>query len=127
MKENISKNYKKLFENLACGVYSSSKEGKFLDANPAMLKMLGYETVEQLFKVDIKDIYLVPDKRGTLQEIIDREGYVANYEVDLIRKDGNIISVLITSNGCFEQDGKITGYEGIVIDQSQKKAEGKRT
>lgn len=125
MKDNISKNYKKLFENLACGVYSSSKEGKFLDANPAMLKMLGYETVEQLFKVAIKDIYLMPDKRRTFQEIIDREGYVANYEVDLIRKDGNIISVLITSNGCFDQQGKIAGYEGIVIDQSQKKQKEK--
>ncbi|MBW2606049.1 MAG: PAS domain S-box protein [Deltaproteobacteria bacterium] len=125
MKENISTNYKKLFENLACGVYSSSKEGKFLDANPAMLKMLGYESLDSFLKVDIQDIYLVPDKRRTFQEIIDREGYVANYEADLICKDGNIISVLITSSGRFDQDGKITGYEGIVIDQSKKKQKEK--
>jgi PAS domain S-box-containing protein len=125
MKEDISTDYKKLFKKLACGVYKSSKKGKFLDANPAMLKILGYDSMDSFLKVDIKDIYLIPDKRRAFQEIIDREGYVTNYEADLISKDGKIISALITSSGCFDQQGKIIGYEGIVIDQSQKKQKEK--
>jgi len=121
MKEDISTDYKKLFENLACGVYVSSKEGKFLDANSAMLKMLGYESRDSFFKVDIEDKYLRPEERRAFQEIIESKGYVTNFEVDLKRKDGTIISVLLTSNGRFDQHGKIIGYEGIIIDQSRQK------
>jgi len=114
--------YKRLFENVRSGIYVSSKEGKFLNANKALLDMLGYKTKEEFLKIDIaKDLYLRPKDRRKWQEMIEKDGYVIDYEVDFKRKDGNPISALHTGHVRYDQQGKILGYEGINVDQSQRK------
>ncbi len=114
--------YKRLFENVRCGIYVSSKEGKFLNANKALLDMLGYETKEEFLKIDIaKDLYLRPEDRRKWQEMIERDKYVVDYEVDFRRKDGSPISVLHTAHVRYDQKGNVIGYEGINVDQSQRK------
>ncbi len=114
--------YKRLFENVGCGVYISSKEGKFLNANKALLDMLDYENKEEFLKIDItKDLYLRPEDRRKFQKIIERRGRVIDYEVDFKRKDGSPISVLHTGHVRYDLDGNVLGYEGINVDQSQRK------
>ncbi|NOR34456.1 MAG: PAS domain S-box protein, partial [Bacteroidales bacterium] len=114
--------YKKLFEHLHVGVYMSSREGKFIEANQALMDMLGYKSKEELYKLDIaKDLYLRPDDRGKYQEMIERYGHVINYEVDYKHKDGRIISALRTAHVRYDQKGNIVGYEGVVVDQTQRK------
>ena len=114
--------YKRLFENVGCGVYISSKEGKFLNANKALLDMLDYESKEEFLKIDItKDLYLRPEDRRKFQKIIERRGRVIDYEVDFRRKDGSPISVLHTGHVRYDLDGNVLGYEGINVDQSQRK------
>jgi len=114
--------YKRLFEYLRCGVYISSKEGKFLNANQALLDMLGYESKEEFLKIDIaKDLYMRPENRRKFQEMIERDGQVIDLEVDFKRKDGTPISVLHTSHARYDQQGNVLGYEGINVDQSQRK------
>jgi PAS domain S-box-containing protein len=114
--------YKRLFENVRCGIYVSSKEGKFLNANTGLLDMLGYKTKEEFLKIDIaKDLYLRPEDRRKWQEMIERDGYVIDYEVDFKRKDGSPISVLHTAHVRYDQQGNVIGYEGINVDQSQRK------
>lgn len=116
------KDYQRLFEHVGCGVYISSKEGKWLNANQALLKMLGYESKEEFLKVDIaKDVYLRPQDRLKFQEMIERDGQVIDYEVDFKRKDGTPISVLLTSHVRCDQQGNVVGYEGINVDQTQRK------
>jgi two-component system NtrC family sensor kinase len=114
--------YKRLFENVAVGVYISSKEGRFLDANKALLEMLGYENKEEFLKIDIaKDLYLKPEDRGKFQEMIERDGRVIDYEVPFKRKDGKTIPVLHTGHARYDQQGNVLGYEGINVDLSQRK------
>ena len=114
--------YKRLFESVGCGVYISSKEGRFLDANRALLDMLGYKSKEEFLKIDIaKDLYLKPEDRRKFQEIVERDGRVIDYEVDFKRKDGTPIPILHTGLVRYDQQGKIIGYEGINVDQSQRK------
>jgi len=114
--------YKRLFEHVGCGVYISSKEGKFIDANQALLDMLGYKSKEEFLKIDItKDLYLRPQDRRKFREMIERDGHVIDYEVDFKRKDGSPIPVLITSHVRYDQQGNVLGYEGINVDQSQRK------
>jgi PAS domain S-box-containing protein len=114
--------YRRLFENVGCGVYISSKEGKFLDANQALLDMLGYESKEEFLKIDIsKDLYLRPEDRRKFQEMIERDGHVIDYEVDFKRQDGRLISVLHTGHVRYDQHREVLGYEGINVDQSQRK------
>jgi len=116
------KEYKRLFENVLCGIYVSTKEGKFLNVNKALLDMLGYENKEEFLKIDIaKDLYLNPEDRQKWQEMIERDGYVIDYEVYFKCKDGRPIPVLHTSHVRYDQKGNIIGYEGINVDQSQRK------
>ncbi len=116
------KDYKRLFENVHCGLYVSSKEGKFLNANKALLDMLGYKNKEEFLKIDIaKDLYLNPEDRRKWQEMVERDGYVIDYEVDFKRKDGRPISVIHTGHVRYDKQGEVIGYEGINVDQSQRK------
>jgi PAS domain S-box-containing protein len=85
--------------------------------------MLGYESKEEFLKIDIaKDLYLEPEDRQKFQEMIERDGRVIDYEVDFKRKDGKAIPVLLTSHVRYDQDGNVLGYEGINVDQSQRKS-----
>jgi PAS domain S-box-containing protein len=114
--------YKSLFEHVSCGVFVSSKEGKFLEANRALLHMLGYESKEEFFKIDIaKDLYLRSEDRKKFRGLIEREGRVIDWEVYFKRKDGTKIPVLLTGHGRYDEQGNIIGYEGLNVDQSQRK------
>lgn len=112
--------YRNLFENVAVGVYISSKEGKFLDANPALLDMLGYDSKEEFLEIDITtDLYVRPDDRRKFQQLIERDGRVRDYELEFKRKDGTSIFVMLTSHVRYDSQGHVIGYEGMVVDQTQ--------
>lgn len=116
------KNYQQLFQHVGCGVYISSKEGKFLDANPALLKMLGYTSKEEFLSIDIThDLYMKPEDRKKFRNMIESDGQVIDYEVNFKRKDGSSIPVLLTSHVRYDADGDVLGYEGIIFDLSQRK------
>jgi PAS domain S-box-containing protein len=114
--------YRRLFEHVGCGVFISTKEGKFLDVNQALLDMLGYESKEEFLKIDIaQDLYLNPYDRRRFRQMIERDGRVADYEVEFKRKDGTPIPILLTGHVRHDKDGNIVGYEGINVDLSQRK------
>jgi two-component system NtrC family sensor kinase len=114
--------YRRLFENVRSGLYVSSKEGKFLNANQALLDMLGYGNKEEFLSMDLNtDLYFRPEDRKTFMQIIEQDGYVIDYEVDFKRKDGSRIPVLLTSHVRYDKEGGVLGYEGIIVDQSQRK------
>ena len=119
--------YKRLFESIDRGVYISSKEGRFLDVNPALLRMLGYEDKEEFLSLDIaRDIYMNPKDRARFQELIEHHRQVVDHEVEFKRRDGRAISVLITGSVRVDALGRVAGYEGIIIDQTQRHLMEKR-
>ncbi|MCD6297088.1 MAG: PAS domain S-box protein, partial [Deltaproteobacteria bacterium] len=121
-RKQMEEDYRRLFEHVGVGVYISSKEGKFINANKALLDMLGYQSKDEFLKIDIsKDLYLRPEDRLKFREMIERNGRMIDYEVDFKRKDGTPISVLLTGHVRYDQDGKVIGYEGINVDQSHRK------
>ncbi|MBF0468035.1 MAG: PAS domain S-box protein [Desulfamplus sp.] len=114
--------YKRLFDHAGCGVFISSKQGKFLDVNPAFLKMLGYTNKDNFLAMDIAtELYLTPDDRKKFMEIVEKQGRVVDYDVEWRRRDGNLVQVLLTSHVRYDEKGNVLGYEGIVVDQSQRK------
>jgi two-component system NtrC family sensor kinase len=120
--EANEQDYRRLFENVGCGVYISTKEGKFLNANKALLDMLGYDSKEEFLNIDItKDLYVKPEDRLRFQRLIERDGSVIDIEVEFKRKDGSIVPVMHTSRARYDQNGSIIGYEGINVDLSQRK------
>lgn len=114
--------FKNLFEHMATGVFISSKEGKFLNANQALLDMLGYESKEEFLNIDLpQDLYVRPEDRDTFKEIMERDGRVIDYEVEFKRKDGSTIQILLTGHARYDQQGNIIGYEGLNVDLTQRK------
>ena len=124
--EATRESFRSLFEHVAVGVYISSKKGKFLDANPALLDMLGYEDKQEFLELDLaREIYRRAEERTRFQEMIESSGRVVDYEVDFRKKDGTPITVLLTAHVRYDPQGKVQGYEGICVDQSQRlKMEG---
>ena len=115
-------NFKNLFEHVACGVFISSKEGKFLTANHALLDMLGYDSQDEFLKIDIsKDLYVRPEDREKFKEMIEHEGRVIDYEVEFKGKDGRTVPVLLTGHARDDKSGNVVGYEGLNVDISQRK------
>ena len=120
--KSTEEDYKRLFKHAGCGVFISSKEGKFLDVNPALLKMLGYENKDNFLAMDIAtDLYLKPEIRREYQKKMEKYGRVVDYELEWRRRDGHTIPVVLTSHVRYDQHDEIIGYEGIVIDHSQRK------
>jgi PAS domain S-box-containing protein len=111
-----------LFERVRHGVFTSSKEGKFLDCNPALLEMLGYATKEEFLLIDIAtDLYVLPQDRKAFQDRIEEYGYVKDMEVEFKKKTGEKITVLQTGHGIKDSKGEIIGYQGMHLDISERK------
>ena len=117
---DTEENYKRLFEHMAAGVYQSTKEGRFINANKALLDMLGYGSKEEFTQISIqKDLYVRPEDRFAFQKMIEEDGQVINYAVDFKKKDGSTLPVLLTAHVRTNPRGQIIGYEGICVDQTQ--------
>ncbi len=114
--------FKTLFEHIATGVFISSKKGKFLNANQALLDMLGYDSKEEFLSIDLPtDLYVRPGDRRTFQEMMERDGRVIDYEVEFKRKDGSTIPILLTGHARYDHQGKVVGYEGLNVDLTRRK------
>jgi two-component system NtrC family sensor kinase len=113
---------RRLFERVRHGLFISSKEGKFLDCNQALLDMLGYNNKEEFLKIDIvRDLYVNPEDRKTLRERTERDGFVKDMEVEFKKKNGEKITVLLTGHPIKNEEGETIGYEGINLDITERK------
>jgi two-component system NtrC family sensor kinase len=114
--------YRSLFERVRHGIFISTPEGRFLDCNPALLEMVGYETKEEFLKIDIaRDLYVNPEDRKAFQGQIEEHGFVKDLEVEFKKKNGERITVLLTAHIERDEAGKVVEYEGLNIDISDRK------
>ena len=83
------KRYRNLFQRVNHGICITAKQGKFIDCNPALQEMLGYESKDEFLAMDIAtDLYFNPVDRKKFQQLIELDGYVKNYEVEFKKKNG---------------------------------------
>ncbi|MFA5072438.1 MAG: cache domain-containing protein [Nitrospirota bacterium] len=114
--------YRTLFEESKDGVFMSTPEGRYLDMNPAGLEMLGYASKEELLAIDITtDIYANPDDRISYQKLLERAGYVKDYEIQMKKRDGTKITVLSTTTTVRDKNNEIILYRGIMRDITEHK------
>jgi two-component system NtrC family sensor kinase len=114
------KRFHYLFETVRHGLYFSTREGKFVDCNQTLLDMLGYANKEDFLAMDIPtDLYVNPADRVTFQEIIERDGYVKDYEVTFKKKNGQPVDVQLTAHAKKDRSG--IWYQGLVIDMTERR------
>ena len=111
--------YRRLFEEAPVGIFRSSVEGRPLMANPALIKMLEYDSLEDLLLRDIEKEGYHPDTpRDEFQERIREAGELRGFETKWLKKDGSVLHVRESARAVRNGEGRIVGYEGTVEDIS---------
>jgi len=114
--------FRGLFDNVVEGVYQVTLDGYLLSANPALIAMLGYASLEELRAIGSTDeLYPKPEMRRALIEKLKRDGKLVEAEYELKRRDGTVIT--ITENARLNRDerGQPTGFEGTLTDITERK------
>lgn len=114
--------YRGIFENAVEGIYRSSLDGQFLDFNPSLARILGYESAEQL-EDELSDIarqfYSDPERREEFLLHVERDGTIQNFESMAVRRDGTQIRVCENARVVRDANGRTLYYEGTIEDVTQ--------
>ena len=115
--------YRTLTENIAVGIFRSTPglKGKFLEVNPALVRMLGYRKKSELLVKSVSEIYLHPKDRTRFTRKISFRGFVHHEEVTFRKKDGTPILASMTAIAIRNDAGKILYFDGIVEDITERK------
>jgi len=114
--KETERRYRKMFSSSHQGYFLSTREGRFLEVNDALLNILGYTSKQELLKLRLPDdLYVNPQDRNMLQLLIEKQGFVKDFKVDFKRKDGSRITILLTANTYKNIQGETLGYEGFNI------------
>jgi PAS domain S-box-containing protein len=114
--------FRSLFENATVGLYRTTPDGRILMANPALLRMLGFMSFEELSVRDLQQEGFEPRyRRQHFVKKIEEEGEIRGLEAAWKRLDGSTIFVRESARGIRDQEGRILYYEGTVEDITEKK------
>jgi diguanylate cyclase (GGDEF)-like protein/PAS domain S-box-containing protein len=109
--------YRELYENVVAGVFQTTPDGKFMAANPALVRLLGYASEDELLELNIgEDLYVHAEDRTNWLRNMATAGEIRNAELVLRRKDGRKIVVLENSRAVRDEHGRILYYEGTLTD-----------
>ncbi len=116
------KRYRRIFEGSHDMIYTSNEAGDILDINPAGVATLGYTNKKEVVDgISAFRMYHNPKDRRKFISKINQEGFVKDYEVDFVRKDGTPIHVLISSRKHENPDTGSAEFEGIIKDITHRK------
>jgi PAS domain S-box-containing protein len=113
--------FTELFETLQEGVYFSTPDGKLLDANPALVAMLGYKEKKDLLAADPRSLNLDQSQPPVLGRAIDDRGGLRTRELELRSKDGAAVLFLDSSRAVWDTSGNIIRYQGTLVDITEKR------
>jgi PAS domain S-box-containing protein len=116
--------YRIIFENAKEGIFQTTIDGKYITANPALVKMYGFESSEELMKSrsDIAtQTYVDPNLRQTFIKIMEETGFVKGFEYEIYKKDGSKLWVYEDANAVKDAQGNVLYFEGFVVDMTEKK------
>ena len=128
---NLSeKKFRSIIKNSAEGVFQSTLDGRFVTTNPALARILGYANEFELRKLNIaNDLYMNPEDRIRLIEILKEHKEVRNLRVPLKKKDGSAVMVILNDRLVRDEDGRFF-FEGNIQDITEQinlERERKRT
>jgi len=115
--------YRSLVQSAVYGIYRSSVDGRFLDVNPALIHMLGYDSADELVKLDPqREVFVEPAEHERLLQEFQRTGCLDSAEVRWKRKDGSVITVRLSGRAATELDEADQALEIIAEDITDRRA-----
>lgn len=116
--------YRSIYENALEGIYQITPAGRFLTANPALARMIGFETSEEMM-ASITDVthqfFVHPEQRRVLLDLFKNTGVVADFEFEAHRRDDTVIWVSINAHAVKNKEGEIIYHEGTMEDITKQK------
>jgi PAS domain S-box-containing protein len=112
--------FTELFESLQEGIYITTPEGMILDANPALVRMLGYFSKEELLKREVPEILVDRAARKMVKAQIESQATIQGREITLLRKDGTSIVCLNTATAVRDNSGRVQRYQGALMDITER-------
>src|SRR5262249_20152541 len=116
--------YRAMFENAIEGIFQSTPDGKFLSVNPALARIFGYDSPEELIGsiTDIQNtIYVDPKRREAFKQLIEAQGSVELFEYEVFRKDKSKLWLCENSRVVRDSEGKVSYYEGTVENITERR------
>jgi PAS domain S-box-containing protein len=113
--------YRVLFDNVPVGLYRSTRDGQILDANPALVDILGAPSREALKNTNAIDFYATPEERLQMQKLAEEQDTVRGFEVQFRRLDGQLIWVRDSFQAIRNEEGQVQSFEGTIEDITQRK------
>jgi len=122
--QEAEKNYRSIFENAVEGIFQSTTEGRFITVNPAMARILGYDSPEAVVQ-EITDIahqiYVHPESRSEAARLEKQSGILLGFEFQAYRKDGKKIWLSLNRRSAYDANGNELYREGSVEDITERK------
>ena len=121
MKRNEAR-FTELFETLQEGIYIVTPEDKILEVNPALVKMLGYSSKEELMSKRVSEVFVDESQRASIFREVSREVSPRGHELTLHRKDGQPVYCLNTASAVRDTSGRVIRFQGALVDITERRA-----
>ena len=114
--------YRSIINNIEDVFYRSDSAGKIIMISPSVTRILGYVSAQDCIGMSVaEEMYYNPADRNRLITLLSDNGYVADYETTLRKKDGSPVAVSTSSHYYYDDNGNIAGIEGVVRDITKRK------
>jgi PAS domain S-box-containing protein len=120
-RKRAEEKYRTLVSNVQEGVFISNPQGRFLDFNDALMRILGFEERDELLNTDIPSMFVNPADRERLKKLLQDHGAVADFEYEIRRKDGEVRAMLESSIAIRDAAGNLTALQGFLLDITDRK------
>ncbi len=122
-RREAERRYRELFDHIQEGLYFSTPDGRFIEVNEAMVRMLGYTSREELLQFDItRELYFDPQDRAEFCRQLDETGLLRNHEETLRKKDGSALYTMHNVFAVRDAGGRVIQYRGLMTDITSLKA-----
>jgi PAS domain S-box-containing protein len=116
--------YHNIFQNSIEGIFQSTPAGNFSTVNPALARMLGYASPEELIAgmTDLnRKLYVQPGRREEFMKQLSEHGTIVNFESEVYQRDGGTIWISENAQAMCDHSGQILYYEGTLKDIADRK------
>jgi PAS domain S-box-containing protein len=114
--------YRSVIENISDTFYRTDIHGNLIMMSPSGAALFGYKSTEEMIGLNVpKSLYMKPEDRKQLLSLIEKQGFVRDYEVYLKRRDGTPVYISTSSHQYFDEKGIMLGIEGVLRDITDRK------
>lgn len=116
-RREAERRYRELFDNIQEGLFFTTPDGRFVEVNDALVRILGFGSREELLQADVPaQIFYSPERRQTLLQLVEQQGVLRNHHEALCQKDGSVIHVLLNIFAVRDVEGRVVQMRGLMLD-----------